>query len=58
MVDTGMAVPPLLRAVVKVMGNTVDPERGDAVDRAVRVLEALTPALTTADSAPLGRLAR
>ena len=54
----GMAVPPLLRAVVKVMGNTVDPERGDAVDRAVRVLEALTPALTTADSAPLGRLAR
>ena len=54
----GMAVPPLLRAVVKVMGNTVDPERGDAVDRAVRVLEAITPALTTADSAPLGRLAR
>ena len=37
----GMAVPPLLRAVVKVMGNTVDPERGDAVDRAVRVLEGI-----------------
>ena len=54
----GMAAPPLLRAAVKVMGNTVDARGGDAVDRAVRVLEALTPALTTAGGAPLGRLAR
>ena len=54
----GMAARPLLRAAVKVMGNTVDARGGDAVDRAVRVLEALTPALTTAGGAPLGRLAR
>ena len=54
---TGMAVPPLLRAVVKVMGNTVDAEGGDVVDRAVRLLEAATPSLTTADDPRLGRLA-
>ena len=55
---TGMAVPPLLRTVARVMGNVVDSEGGDVVDRAVRVLESVTPALTTADAPRLGRLAR
>lgn len=55
---SGMAAPPLLRAVARVMGNVVDARGGDAVDRAVRVLESVTPALTTASEPPLGRIAR
>lgn len=55
---TGMAVPPLLRTVARVMGNVVDPSGGDAVDRAVRILESVTPSLTTADAPGVGRLAR
>lgn len=50
----GMAAPPLLRAAVRVMGNTVDERGGDAVDRAVRLLEALTPPLSTADAVGVG----
>ncbi|MDO4240459.1 geranylgeranyl reductase family protein [Micrococcus sp.] len=55
---TGMAVPPLLRTVARVMGNVVDPAGGDAVDRAVRILESVTPSLTTADAPRPGRLDR
>lgn len=61
----GMATPPLFRVLVRMMGNLVDPREGDAVDRLVRLLESVTPALTTADAPPvgeqaatLGRLAR
>ncbi|MDO5634966.1 MAG: FAD-dependent monooxygenase [Micrococcus sp.] len=46
----GLRSPLLLRTVVRVMGNVVEPRDGDAVDRLVRLLERLTPALTTADS--------
>ncbi|MDY6055202.1 geranylgeranyl reductase family protein [Micrococcus sp.] len=55
---TGMAAPPLLRTVARVMGNVVDPRGGDVVDRAVRLLESATSSLTTADAPSLGRLAR
>ncbi|WP_288817782.1 NAD(P)/FAD-dependent oxidoreductase [uncultured Micrococcus sp.] len=50
----GMSAPALLRPLVRVMGNLVEP-RGragatpDGVDRLVWALEGLTPALTTAD---------
>ncbi|CAM3613125.1 geranylgeranyl reductase family protein [Micrococcus flavus] len=55
---TGMAAPPLLRTVARVMGNVVDRSGGDVVDRAVRILESVTPSLTTADEPRPGRLDR
>ncbi|HEY4613842.1 MAG TPA: geranylgeranyl reductase family protein [Citricoccus sp.] len=48
----GMRTPALLRRVVQVMGNLVDPDGGSAVDRMVRLLESAVPAATTMGAMP------
>ncbi|WBL20501.1 NAD(P)/FAD-dependent oxidoreductase [Citricoccus sp. NR2] len=47
---TGMSVPALLRVVVQIMSNVVDPDGGSAVDRAVRIIESMVPAASTQDT--------
>jgi hypothetical protein len=41
---TGMPVPALMRVVVRLLANLTEPRGGGLEDRAIRVLESLTPA--------------
>jgi flavin-dependent dehydrogenase len=41
---TGMPIPALMRVVVRLLANLTEPRGGGLEDRAIRVLESLTPA--------------